>query len=371
MSLTCGFFNSSNGDRKYDTTQLSSLFDGIIRDGVFASIGSAMAVTADSGLTVKVGTGRAWFNHTWTLNDAILPITLEISELLLNRIDAIVLEINHSENMRINSIKVIKGTPASVPQNPAMENTDLVHQYPLCYIYRAANSSEITQADITNAVGTEECPFVTGILSVVSIDAFISQWRAEFDRWMDLEQDNYTEWLNTAKAALQTSMDDFDRWMSDEQAEFYDWFNNVKGTLSGDVAASLTSQLSEHVNNKNNPHAITPSGIGAAPSSHGNHVPTTEQAKNSRFLRNDNTWQDVTPDNIGAAKSSHGTHVSFSTTNPVMDGTASVGSASTVARSDHKHPTDTSRAPAYSYGTNDLTAGTSKLDTGKLHFVYE
>ena len=46
----------------------------------------------------------------------------------------------------------------------------------------------------------------------------------------------------------------------------------------------------------------------------------------------------------GKAATSHGTHVTYSTTAPVMDGTASVGSASTVARSDHKHPTDTSRA---------------------------
>lgn len=46
----------------------------------------------------------------------------------------------------------------------------------------------------------------------------------------------------------------------------------------------------------------------------------------------------------GKANSSHGTHVTYSTAAPVMDGTASVGSASTVARSDHKHPTDTSRA---------------------------
>lgn len=41
---------------------------------------------------------------------------------------------------------------------------------------------------------------------------------------------------------------------------------------------------------------------------------------------------------------SHGTHVSYSTTVPVVDGTASIGSASTVSRSDHRHPTDTSRA---------------------------
>ena len=91
---------------------------------------------------------------------------------------------------------------------------------------------------------------------------------------------------------------------------------------------------------------ITPSAIGAAASSHGNHVPAVETANNAKFLRNDNTWQTVTPANIGAAASSHGTHVTYATTAPVMDGTASVGSATTVARSDHKHPTDTSRAAA-------------------------
>lgn len=54
----------------------------------------------------------------------------------------------------------------------------------------------------------------------------------------------------------------------------------------------------------------------------------------------------------GKAASSHGTHVSYSTTAPVMDGTASVGSASTVARSDHKHPTDTSRASKTEFDTH-------------------
>lgn len=44
------------------------------------------------------------------------------------------------------------------------------------------------------------------------------------------------------------------------------------------------------------------------------------------------------------AASSHGTHVTYSTSAPLMDGVSSVGSASTVSRSDHKHPTDTSRA---------------------------
>ena len=44
----------------------------------------------------------------------------------------------------------------------------------------------------------------------------------------------------------------------------------------------------------------------------------------------------------GKAASSHGTHVSYSTTDPLVAGTASAGSAETVARSDHVHPAQTS-----------------------------
>lgn len=42
------------------------------------------------------------------------------------------------------------------------------------------------------------------------------------------------------------------------------------------------------------------------------------------------------------ANSSHGTHVTYSTTVPAAAGTASVGTASTVSRSDHVHPVQTS-----------------------------
>ena len=50
----------------------------------------------------------------------------------------------------------------------------------------------------------------------------------------------------------------------------------------------------------------------------------------------------ITPSSIGAAASSHGTHVTFTTTTPKANGTAAVGSATTVSRSDHVHPLQTS-----------------------------
>lgn len=47
----------------------------------------------------------------------------------------------------------------------------------------------------------------------------------------------------------------------------------------------------------------------------------------------------------GKAAASHGTHVTYDSTNkPKMDGTAAFGTSSKVARADHVHPTDTSRA---------------------------
>ena len=185
MSITSGFFDSVSGDRRYNAQQISSIFDGIINDGVFANIGSAFSVKADTGNNLMVGIGRAWFNHSWIYNDAILPLTLEASELLLDRYDAVVIEVNHSASVRKNDIKIVSGTPSSDPKQPTMIKTTDVHQYPLAYIHVKAGSDEITQSDITNMVGTSSCPYVTGLLQILSIDNIVSQWQDEWTRWFE------------------------------------------------------------------------------------------------------------------------------------------------------------------------------------------
>ena len=138
MSLTYGFYNSNAGDRKYDAVQMSSIFDGIIHDGVYASIGDSFAVAATTGRGITVGTGRAWFNHTWTFNDSAIPLTVSAAAAVLDRIDAVVLEVGVSA--RTNTIKLVNGTPASSPLRPAMVNDANTKQYPLAYIYSKANT---------------------------------------------------------------------------------------------------------------------------------------------------------------------------------------------------------------------------------------
>jgi len=254
MSVTYGFYNSLNGDRKYDAVQMSSIFDGLIIDGVFASIGTAFVAEAAGGLVVNVGIGKAWFNHTWTYNDAILPITMPISEVLLDRIDAIVLEINSTESVRENSIKVLTGTPSSVPVRPTLVNEGTVHQYPLCFIYRRYGSTEIDASDITNMVGTDYTPFVTGILQTVSLDSLLGQWRAsldkfikkesaEIDAWTAQEEADMNAWFEQMQADMRSEQTVLDQWIESEQDDFIDWFNQMKGHLDTDIAGHLQLEI--------------------------------------------------------------------------------------------------------------------------------
>lgn len=284
MSFASGFFNSVDHDRLYDATDISRLFDGLIRDGIFASIGDCFVVKQSNQMNVTVGTGRAWFNHTWSYNDALYPVTIPPSEILMDRIDAIVLEINSVEAVRANSIKLIKGTPSSTPTKPALTNAKEVHQYPLAYVKVGKEVTSIRQADIENCVGTSVCPFVTGILEVISIEQLIPQWKdilnrfveentANFNTWMNGEKQDYQAWLTAAKkeitdweatsksdyqkwydsikngydqwfatikAAYDTNWSTFQQWEKSSQAEFDKWFENMKNKLEGDLGAKLT-----------------------------------------------------------------------------------------------------------------------------------
>ena len=188
MSLTSGFFDSFNEDRKYNSLQFSSIFDGIISDGIYATYGDYFLVSPVSGMNIKVGTGRAWLDHTWTLNDADYPLTVEDAEVVLKRIDTVIIEVDRSNSGRINRLRILKGTPASVPVAPELTKTESLKQYPLADILVKPNAKEIVAADITNRIGTKVRPWVAGIIDHVSAEELVQQWRIEFDTLLDTLQ---------------------------------------------------------------------------------------------------------------------------------------------------------------------------------------
>ena len=101
-----------------------------------------------------------------------------------------------------------------------------------------------------------------------------------------------------------------------------------------------------------------------ANTNHGTHVPTTGTANNATYLRNDNQWHKIVPSDIGAAPTSHGDHVTYSKTSPSAPGTASAGSAANVSRGDHVHPLQTSVSGSSGSCTGNAATAT-KLKTAR------
>lgn len=258
-SVSCGFFNSvvveGEPDRLYDAKQMSSIFDGLINDGIFASIGDTLVVTASSGNIVQVGTGKCWFNHTWTLNDAPLLIDCGDADTNMTRIDAIVVEVNNNDAIRDNFIKVIHGTASTYnPTKPKLAKGERLNQHALCYITRKAGSTTITQSNIENVIGTNETPFVTGIVQVTSLDKLLGQWtdqlnqyiaagKIKIDNFIAEEESDYETWYAEMKQLMADVAVELNNWTTAEKNSIIAWFNDIKGQLSEDQAINLQNQI--------------------------------------------------------------------------------------------------------------------------------
>ena len=279
MSVTYGFYNSSNGDRVYDATQMSSIFDGIIQDGVLQSItdgtnlGLQVHAVTPNSMTVTIAKGRAWFNHTWTLNDSQASVVIPAAEVATNRWDAVVLEVNSGS--RTNAFKVISGTPGASPTKPSPTNNDTVHQYVLAYIYVAQNATSIAEKNITNNIGTSSCPWVTGPLTVMDATTLYQKWDEQWTDWsskkqgiiqgdFDAQKNAWTEFYNEFTKDLtstkegyvsdwndwfatykNSNVESMVTWTQEQQTAFKTWFDGLQDTLSDDVAANLAQQIVE------------------------------------------------------------------------------------------------------------------------------
>lgn len=187
--FTSGFFNSINSDRKYNAEQMAAIFDGLITDGIFDSIGDHFQVTpATSGLGVNIGTGRAWLNQTWSYNDTAYPVTLGAASSSLGRKDLICLKVDKSNAVRSNSLVVIAGTPAASPVEPTVtdDTTNGIYYHKLAAVTVPKGATSISAANIANYIGLSSgTPYVTGLLSSTAVDELWSQWDGEFNDWWD------------------------------------------------------------------------------------------------------------------------------------------------------------------------------------------
>ncbi len=183
---TSGFFNSVNGDRVYNAQQMSEIFEGLITDGVYESVGNKMAVQPNSGMVIQIASGRGWFGKHWVNNDTEYLQTLEASDVTLNRYCAVCVRVDESNASRTAAPYFKYSDFATEPVKPTMTRTETVKEYCLAYVYIRAGAEAITAADIEDTRADEAlCGWVTGLIKQLSTATLFEQFTAIFNEWFD------------------------------------------------------------------------------------------------------------------------------------------------------------------------------------------
>ena len=199
MAWEYGFFNSVNGDRTYNAQQMSSIFEGLITDGVYASVGNKMAVQPNSGMTLQIASGRGWFAKHWVNNSTDYLFTLEAADVTLNRYAAICIKVDETDNVRSAEPYVKYSDYATSPVKPVMTRSETIKEYCLAYVYIKAGATAITAADIEDTRGNNElCGWVTGLIEQLSTTTLFSQWEKIFTDWFY----NLTDLINENTEAM-------------------------------------------------------------------------------------------------------------------------------------------------------------------------
>lgn len=116
MAFSCGFFNSKELDRTYTAENFCDYLGSLICNGIQDNYGDCFSLSATDGLSVTVGTGKAWINGHYFINDS--PYTVDLSGYQnesLPRFVAITIVCDTSEDVRDVHIEVTAGTPSPEP----------------------------------------------------------------------------------------------------------------------------------------------------------------------------------------------------------------------------------------------------------------
>lgn len=190
MAWTNGFHNSVNQDRMYNADQMSSIFNGLISDGVYQSVGKKLAVEPNEGLTIQINSGRGWFNGRWVNNSTPYLLTLAEADVTLNRYAAICVRGDNTDAVRATEPYVKYSEFATDPIKPEMERSENIKEYCLAYVFISAKATEILASDIEDTRQDKElCGWVTGVVDQITPDTLYTQFTALFNEWFSGIQD--------------------------------------------------------------------------------------------------------------------------------------------------------------------------------------
>lgn len=186
-SLNTGTTDEPVYDRAI-TAEMERTFNKLrYTNGVFSSVGSALAVSANNSMTVTVGTGGAHIEGAMYFNSAPLNLAIEAADASLNRIDRVVLQFNTSVSVRSIRALIRTGTAATNPVAPELRQESNLYEIALADIYVKKGATSIAASAITDQrLNSELCGFVVAAVPAsVDTTGLFDQYQAALNEWLD------------------------------------------------------------------------------------------------------------------------------------------------------------------------------------------
>ena len=209
MAFYSGFFNAKGRDRVYTAEDFTGYLSSIICDGVLDSYGMTFSLTAaDRGLTVKLGTGKAWIDGHYFLSDAVYSIDLSsyVDE-SLPRFVAICIVCDTNENVRSVRLELVSGTPAEYPAVPEMPSGDGIKSLLLHAVWLGAGTKSLSKENLIDYRDDDKkcgyCRCILGKCKVTDMLAQLVVLNAQIDKYNETIED-----LNNKIDTLQLKIDD-------------------------------------------------------------------------------------------------------------------------------------------------------------------
>ena len=196
MAIQSYFFNAvlNDGvyDRVYNADDLTSYLDLLVGNGVFPNPSTMLQVRASSGMNVIVGAGAGWINGYKLINTADMTLTLDASDVLLNRIDLIIFYVDF--NQRTMGIEIKKGTNALNAVAPTLQRDNTRYEMCLAQIAIDKQITDITAAQITDTRSNSAlCGYVQGLIQQADTTTLFESWQHGFETWFQGIQDQFVE----------------------------------------------------------------------------------------------------------------------------------------------------------------------------------
>ena len=246
-------------DRAVTSEVLRQIYKRYFTNGVFGISDSTCfqvsVATGGAGVSIAPGACQIQGATGYEENAVTLEITPNSSN--LPRVDTVVARLNDNSDYRSIYFDILEGTPAATPAAPALTQSDSVWELGLCNISRPANSSVITNSNITDTrADSSRCGYVTAIQQLDTASLY-QQFRAyiqEVQDALDAADATYNETAQNYLTTLETTGDAqladitqaFNAYAAVTEEEFNNWFASIRDILDEDVAGHLQNEIDEH-----------------------------------------------------------------------------------------------------------------------------